>query len=170
MSELRRMIELHSVDNRVRHLEAGETERAALAERFGLVSVLRLEADIELVREGDVVDANGSMEAEIVQVCAVTGDDFPVSIREQLKLRFVPHKVEARPDEEIELDANELDEIPYEGTGFDMGEAVAESLGLAIDPYACGPGADAARKEAGLLDEEAAGPFAALAALKGKPE
>ena len=49
---------------------------------------------------------------------------------------------------------------------FDLGEAVAQDLALAIDPYAVGPGAERARKEAGLLDEAAAGPFAALEALK----
>jgi hypothetical protein len=43
---------------------------------------------------------------------------------------------------------------------------VAQSLALAIDPYIVGPNGRAVRKKAGLLDEAAAGPFAALAALK----
>jgi hypothetical protein len=43
---------------------------------------------------------------------------------------------------------------------------VAQSLALAIDPYAVGPNAEQARKDGGLLDPGAAGPFAALAALK----
>ncbi len=49
---------------------------------------------------------------------------------------------------------------------FDLGEAVAQSLALAIDPYAVGPSAEQARKDAGLGDEAASGPFAALAGLK----
>ena len=166
MNEFTRMVELRAVDARVRHLEAGEAERAALAERFGLVSIGRLEADIELTAEGPAVDATGTLIAEIVQSCAVTGDDLPVSISEPIAFRFVPEGAPAHPDEEIELDAGELDEIPYEGSSFDLGEAVAESLALAIDPYATGSNADALRKEAGLLDEGSAGPFAALAALK----
>ena len=68
--------------------------------------------------------------------------------------------------EEVELDEGELDEIPFEGHLFDLGEAVAQSLALAIDPYAEGPNAERVRKEAGLLDEAASGAFAALAALK----
>jgi hypothetical protein len=43
---------------------------------------------------------------------------------------------------------------------------MAQSLALAIDPYATGPEAERVRKEAGLLGEAASGPFAALAALK----
>lgn len=159
-------VTLRQIDGRVRHLEANEAERAALAERFGLVAVRRLVAEISLIRDGDTVDASGAMEAEIVQSCAITGDDLPASIREDIALRFVPESTPAPKDEEIELDAAQLDELPYSGGMFDLGEAVAQSLALAIDPYATGPGADVARKEAGLLDENGAGPFAALRALK----
>lgn len=169
--ELSRMVELRLIDARPRVVEANETERAALAKRFGLVSVERLEATVDLVKDGNAVDATGRLEAEIVQSCAVSGEDLAVEIREPIALRFVPESaVTPSPDEEVELEAEELDEIPYSGSAFDLGEAVAQTLALAIDPYAAGPGAEAARKEAGLLDENAAGPFAALAALKGKEE
>ncbi|MBS1239321.1 MAG: hypothetical protein H6R45_27 [Proteobacteria bacterium] len=171
MSEFSRRIELHAVDARLRHLEADEAERAALAKRFGLVSIDRLEADVELVQDGTRVDASGTLVADIVQSCAVTGEDLPVAIREELAFRFVPETAtEPGSEEEIELDARALDELPYQGTGFDLGEAVAQSLALAIDPYAIGPNADAMRSEAGLLDEGSSGPFAALAALKGKQD
>ena len=60
-----------------------------------------------------------------------------------------------------------MDEIFYEGDSFDLGEAVAQSLALAIDPFACGPDADRVRQEKGLsADDQPSGPFAALAALK----
>ena len=85
---------------------------------------------------------------------------------EKLDLRFVPEaEQQAAVDEDREIDSSEADEIGYEGTAFDLGEAIAESLALAIDPYATGPGADAARKEAGLLGEEDTGLFAALKGL-----
>lgn len=159
-------VALRQVDARVHLLEANEAERAALAKRFGLVAVDRLVAEIALTRDREAVDATGTMEAAIVQSCAVTGEDLPVSIREQLALRFVPERGEAAADEEVELGAEDLDEIPYAGTMFDLGEAVAQSLALAIDPYATGPNAEAFRKAAGLLGEEDVGPFAALKALK----
>jgi len=167
MSEFSRMIDPRRIEARPYRLEANEAERAALAERFGLVAIGQLDAQFELERDGEAVDATGELEAEIVQSCAVSGEDLPVSIREPLALRFVPEvQVQAAEDEEIELDAGELDEIPFAGDKFDLGEAVAQSLALAIDPYATGPNADAARKEAGLLGEDSAGPFAALKDLK----
>jgi len=159
-------VSIRQVDARTYHLEAVETERAALAKRFDIVAVQLLVADIALTRNGPEVDAAGTLEAEIVQSCAVTGEDLPVSIREKLAFRFVPDGGPAAPDEEIELAAGELDEITYSGEMFDLGEAVAQSLALAIDPYATGPNAEAARKAAGLTDESSAGPFAVLKALK----
>jgi uncharacterized metal-binding protein YceD (DUF177 family) len=164
--EFSRTVQLRQVDARPHRLEANEAERKALAKRFGLVAIHRLEAEAELEREGDEVEANGTMEADIVQSCAVTGDDLPVSVREKIAFRFVPEHTPAPSEEEVELEAGELDEIPYSGTSFDLGEAIAQSLALAIDPYATGPNAEAARKEAGLLDEESTGPFAALKGLK----
>ena len=145
-------------------LVAGEAERKALARRFGLVAIARLKAEVSLEADGEAVDAKGTLSADIVQSCAITGDDLPVTIEEPLTLRFVPEA--PATEEELELAEDELDEIPYSGTAFDLGEAVAQSLALAIDPFATGPRADRVRKEKGLLDEAARGPFAALAALK----
>ena len=51
---------------------------------------------------------------------------------------------------------------------IDLGEAAAQTLALALDPYPRSPGAAAALKEAGVIGEGEAGPFGGLAALKGK--
>jgi len=162
--EFSRPIDRRQITARPVRIEANEAERAALARRFAIVSVGRLEAELELIVDGDAVEARGRLGADIVQSCAVSGEDLAVTIDEPLALRFVPEQpVEG---EEIELDAGELDELPYTGTVFDLGEAVAQSLALAIDPYAVGPDAEQARKAAGITDEAASGPFAALAALK----
>src|SRR5690606_36231133 len=145
-------------------LSASAEERAALAARFGLVSIDRLEAEVTLTPDGEAVAASGRLRAAIVQSCAVSGEDLPVEIDEPIALRFVPSAPVT--EEEVELEADELDEIEFDDHGFDLGEAVAQTLALAIDPYAVGPDAEKVRKEAGLLDEGAAGPFAALAALQ----
>lgn len=162
--ELSRPIDRRHLTARPVRLEATAEERAALAQRFALVAVHRLEAEVELARDGEAVNARGRLKAAIVQSCAVSGDDLPVTIDEPLALRFVPEQ--AVDEDEAELEASELDEIPFVGDVFDLGEAVAQSLSLAIDPYATGPNAEQARKDAGLGDEAASGPFAALAALK----
>ena len=108
----------------------------------------------------------------ITQPCAVTREELSYDVSEPLMLRFVPagSVPDYAPDEEIELDAEDLDQIEYEGDAFDLGEAIAQTLALAIDPYREGPGAEEARRKAGIVsDEEQApsGPLAeALAALK----
>ncbi len=165
--ELSRPIDARLSDGRTVEVIASEAERAALAARFGLVRIDSLAATVTIAVEGDTADATGRLEAEIVQSCAVSGEDLPVSISEPLALRFVPEGSLPPPtDEEIELDPDAPDEIEYTGERFDLGEAVAQSLALAIDPFATGPQADEARRKAGLLGEGEAGPFAALAALK----
>lgn len=165
--EFSRPVDRRHLPTAALHLVADEAEREALARRFGLVSIGRLETEVALEARGDAVAAEGTLVAEIVQTCAVTGDDLPVSIREPFALRFVP-EAEAAAEEEVELTEEELDEIAYTGAAFDLGEAVAQTLALAIDPYAVGPDAERVRVEKGLAGEEASGPFAALAALKKK--
>ena len=162
--EFSREVDERQVDLRPVTIEATAEERNALARRFDIVGIEQLQATVAFERSGEALLARGRLSASIVQSCAVSDEDLAVRIDEPLALRFVPA---AQPEgEEIELDADELDEIPFEGHVFDLGEAVAQSLALTINPYATGPEADRVRKEAGLLDEAASGPFAALAALK----
>lgn len=167
-SEFGRLIDLRQIIAAPLDLAASPAECAALAARFALVAVERLEATVTLVAEGPVVTATGRMRAAWVQSCAVSGEDLPQTADEPLAFRFVPAGAAAAPDAEIELSEGELDEIAYSGTSFDVGEAVAQSLALAIDPFACGPEAEAARQAAGILSEGAAGAFGALAGLTFK--
>ena len=162
--ELSRLVDLRQILARPVAIEARDTERAALARRFALVRIDRLEAEVALEVDGEAVNGKGRLRAAIVQSCAVSGEDLAVAIDEPLALRFVPERPVTQ--DELELEEGALDEIPFTGTAFDLGEAVAQSLALAIDPYAVGPNAERVRKEKGLLDEASAGPFAALAALK----
>jgi len=163
--EFTHIVKVRQIMQAPRVVEANTAERAALAQRFLINEVKFLTAEVALTVNGTIVTADGRLRADIVQQCAVSGEDLPASIDEKITLRFVPEAA-APADDEVELDADDCDEIYYSGDSFDLGEAVAQSLGLAIDPFACGPGAEQARKKAGLLDESAAGPFAALAALK----
>ncbi|QWC57490.1 DUF177 domain-containing protein [Erythrobacter sp. 3-20A1M] len=170
--EFSRPVRLRQIDSRPVSLTATEEERAALARRFAIRAIDRLEAEIALIRDGDRVIVDGTMTADIVQSCAVSGDDLPVSVEEEFALRFVPAGSFRPPEEgdeiEIELDSDDCDEVEYEGDSIDLGEAVAQTLALAIDPYAQGSGADEARAVAGIeSDETPRGPLAdALAALK----
>lgn len=171
--ELSRLVKARPLPGDPVVIEAGEAERAALAKRFGISSIESLSAQVELAPKDNAIVAAGTLSAEITQPCAVSGEDFAVSIEELIDLRFVREttlKTLENEDGEFEVDlaADDSDEIEFSGDVFDLGEAIAQTLGLAIDPYAEGPNADAARKSAGISDEDApSGPLAeALAALK----
>jgi uncharacterized metal-binding protein YceD (DUF177 family) len=164
--EFSRAVDTRSIGNEPVRLEASESERAALARRFAIVAVDRLVADVALEPVKGGIKAKGRLDAEIVQSCAISGEDLRVTIREPLSLRFVAARGPGRPDEEVELGAEDLDEIEFSGTQFDLGEAVAQSLALAIDPFLEGPGAEEFRKKSGYFGEAKENPFAALAQLK----
>jgi uncharacterized metal-binding protein YceD (DUF177 family) len=162
--EFSRTADIRQIDAAPLYLVATDSECAALARRFDLVAVKRLEATLSLVKDDAAVLATGTLSADIIQSCAISGEDLPVLIREALVFRFAPAR-QYCPDEELELEANELDEIEFTGTSFDLGEAVAQSLVLAINPFAEGPDAEHVRREM-LGDAAASGPFAVLAALR----
>ena len=164
--EFSRLVAVLQVSDAPLVLEPDAAERAALAARFGIVHIAAMRGEVTCVRDGMAVDVTGRLTASVIQACAISGEDLAVAIDEPLTLRFVPATKRAEAEDEIELDADALDEIPYEGTAFDLGEALAQSLALAIDPFATGAEADRVRRNYGLDAPEPTGPFAALAALK----
>jgi len=167
--EFSRIIKIKAIAGTPLVLEADAAERAALAARFSIVAIGSLKATVSLEQRGHDVIATGNLAAQITQACAVSGEDFPHAIEEPIALRFVPSGSPVEDEDmEIELESEELDEIEYDGESFDLGEAVAQSLGLSIDPYAEGPNADAARQAAGITSDDAPrGPLAdLLSALK----
>ncbi|MEP2736663.1 MAG: DUF177 domain-containing protein [Erythrobacter sp.] len=175
MSELERPIKSRALPSDAIVVEADTAERAALAVRFELAEVAHLRAEVSLESDGNAVRASGTLQADVTQVCAVSAEEFAVNIAEEIAFRFIPESETATLDHEaegadieVELSDEDCDEITYSGDAFDLGEAIAQSLGLAIDPYAEGPNADAAREKAGIVDENApSGPLAeALMGLK----
>jgi uncharacterized metal-binding protein YceD (DUF177 family) len=135
-------------------VEANSTERAALARRMRLPDVLTLRCTFRLVRlTAGCVVAEGHLRAEVVQTCVISLDDFAAEIDERFRVRFVPVGQESDdPDPETD------DEICYAGGVLDLGEAAAEQLALALDPYPRAPGAELPGTET-ETDEH---PFAAL--------
>ena len=166
MSELTRMIDARQLPPEPMEIKATPEECTALAKRFDLVRVKHLSARITLTRDGPTVRAAGQINADIVQSCAISAEDLAVRIHEPVALHFVPANSVPATDAEVELDAEMLDQIEMDGHQFDLGEAIAQGLGLAVDPYLEGPGADEARHK--LAEQEPSGPFAALKDLLGK--
>lgn len=166
--EYSHMIDLRQINDEPIVLEPGEAERRRLAGRFGITAINTMRADLKMTLDGNKIEAKGHLAADIIQMCAISGEDFPVRISEPIALRFVPQVQDYNPDEEIEISADDCDEIEYEGASFDLGEAIAQSLALAIDPFAEGPNANKARVEHKLGGDVASGAFAALSAFKTK--
>lgn len=145
-------------------IEADATERAALAERFGLIAVDTLSADLTLRREATGIVVRGRVRGRVRQACVVTDEPVDTEIDEPIALRFVAAGESG--EEEIELGAEDLDTVPLEGGAIDLGEAAAETMALALDPFPRAPGAEAALHAAGVLSEEEVRPANAFAALK----
>jgi uncharacterized metal-binding protein YceD (DUF177 family) len=153
-------------------IEASEAERAALAGRFRLEAIHSLSAEAALTRSGDAIRATGRVQATVVQSCVATGEPVEEQVAEDFTIEFRPHVEVSSPDEEIELSESELDVIFYDGGAVDLGDAVAETVSLALNPFPRSPKAEDALRAAGVKSEEEArveaSPFAGLAALKEK--
>jgi uncharacterized metal-binding protein YceD (DUF177 family) len=150
-------------------LVADDAERAAVCRRLRLSSLDRLEAHAALTRTGEVIRAEGRLVAALDQSCVVTGDPVAAHVDEPFKFVFVPEPATG-PDEEIELGESDCDTVFHDGASIDLGTAIADTLALSLDPYPRSAGADAALKEAGVMTEEQASPFAVLAKLRKNDE
>jgi uncharacterized metal-binding protein YceD (DUF177 family) len=146
-------------------LSADPEARRGLIARFDLVALDRLDADLEISRDAKGVLAQGRIRATLSQHCVATGDAVPADLDEAMVIRFITEPVVGK-DAEIELGADDCDTMFHDGMGVDLGEAVAQSLGLALDPYPRSPDAQKHLKAAGVKAEDEVEPVGALAGLK----
>ncbi|MFT3966910.1 MAG: DUF177 domain-containing protein [Sphingobium sp.] len=149
-------------DARPQSIAADEAERLALSRRFRLRGLGRLEADYLLVPVAGGWQATGTIRSEAVQACAATGQDVPEWIEAPFAIRFVREDGEQGEDE-VELSEADCDIMPVEDGRIDMGEAVAQTLALNLDPYPRSPDADAFLRRMGVKRE---GETGALSGLK----
>lgn len=137
---------------------ASVEECAALATRFELPGIAALSCRFVLrPAVGGAYEAEGTLRARITQLCVVSLEAFDSDIREEFRLRFV-----AEEDESADEDPDAVDEVPFSGDLLDLGEATAQQLALALDPYPRKPGAALELPE----DDGTAHPFAGLARLR----
>jgi uncharacterized metal-binding protein YceD (DUF177 family) len=153
-------------DGELFELTADEAERGAVAQRLGLQALNRLEARAMVHRNGAVIRAEGRVTASLDQDCVITREPVHAHVDEQFTLVFMPEPEVGRSEEEIELAPADCDVVFHDGSTIDLGAAIADTLALSLDPFPRSAGADAALKEAGVLTESDASPFAVLARLK----
>jgi uncharacterized metal-binding protein YceD (DUF177 family) len=141
---------------------ATEAERAALAERFGLLSLDRLCADVDLTRRGgEMVLLRAAFEAEFVQECVVTLDPVPGTMAEEFGVLYGPLALEEAAMGTL---GDTIAFEPLEGDAIDIGEAVAQEFSLALPPF---PRSVDAPAEAAPPPDDA-NPFAALTGWRGR--
>ena len=160
-------------------VSADAAERRALAARFELLELPALRGHARLERRGDELVLRGWLEADIVQECVVTLEPAPARLRQPIERRYrlggtseaPPTRYEPYGRLVLDDDADEVE--PVIGREIDVGEAFAEELGTALDPYPRAPGAALDADDLGphvsvgsanRLDE----PFAALRRLQEK--
>lgn len=133
-------------DGEAFHFEATPEERSALARRFELVDLPSLEAEGEIVAfdHGRRARVEGIMRAQVVQTCVVTLVPVPAVVEDSFVRTYTSAPIRpSGPEQEIVLDLDAEDPPePLLGGVVDVGEAVAETLGLALDPYPRAPGAE----------------------------
>lgn len=147
-------------------IEASAEERAALARRFGLVAMDSLRAACRLRSvAGGMIELTCKFAARVTQECVVTLAPVAADVADEFQLRYAldPAALPLSADDEIDMAADDPPEALADGA-IDLGEAVAQHLALALDPFPRAPGAEFASGS----PEETGNPFAILARLKGK--
>ncbi|MGG5820891.1 YceD family protein [Falsiroseomonas sp. HW251] len=162
--EFSRLVRL-SAEPREVTLEATPAECAALARRFGILGVASVSAGLRIVPEpGGSWRARGRLLARVEQACVVTLEPVSQAVDAPLDLRILEEGAEPADD-----DPDSPDEIESQGGQVELGEAVAEQLSLALDPYPRAEGAELPPMDPAEEPETPAAqpnPFAALAKLR----
>ena len=134
-------------------IAATAEERAALAARFGLLALDRLEARVVLERcPGDTILLTAAFDAAFTQECVISLEPVAGAVSEQFTLRYGP------PEAEIDDSADEPAFEPLEDDAIDVGEAVAQEFSLSLPPFPHLPDAVMEFEET----EGDEGPFAVL--------
>lgn len=152
----------------VAQLSAGRGEREALAQRFDLLSLDSLSATVRLRRRSDkgLIALRGQFSATVAQACVVSLEPVTSRLEESFELLYSTESGDAvDEDAVIDFSAEDLPET-VDPEGIDVGEAVAQQLAVALDPYprradACLPKEISTAAEA--IEES---PFAGLKVLK----
>lgn len=164
-------VAIHEVPATGRHfnLTADAGTRAAVAKSIGLAALPRLEASFDVTRRGsDGLRVVGRVSATVGQTCVVTLEPIDNDVDEAVDLTFVPAVgTDADDAGKVAVQVAEDAPEPLIGGVVDLGVIATDFLSLGLDPYPRKPGAEFAVP---VAEDDSGHPFAALAALKNKPE
>ncbi|MGO9785477.1 MAG: YceD family protein [Stellaceae bacterium] len=160
--EFSRVIEVTRLTRDGRHFEiaANPAERAALAKRFDLIAIGRLAAVVRLEQiPGGLYRLTAELDADVTQACVVSLAPVKSRVVEGFSVLYGG----GGEAHEVNLDGAAETIEPIENGVIDIGEAVAQQLSLALDPFPHAPGAEASIP---VGSAKPLSPFQALAALK----
>ena len=157
-----------------REIVAEAPERDALARRFGIESLDHLSATVTLERRrSGLFRLDGHVSATLTQLCVVSLEPVKQEVDETFSLYYAqpgrdPRESRAGTEVELSLDDEDWPEPAVDGR-IDIGEAVAQQVALAIDPYPRAAGAVIENlPDEHRANEPSDNPFRALEGL-GKP-
>ena len=147
----------------VEKLRAEPRELTALAKRMKIPAIHALSAEVRATPwRGGGIKLEGHLTADIEQVSVISLEAFRETVSIPVSRYFLPPGAVVENDSEDDAD-------PIEGGIVDIGEVVAETLALDLDPYPRKPGeAFAEHVEDAAAPGENPSPFAVLARDKQK--
>src|SRR5262249_59077721 len=123
----------------VYRIAAAPEEGEALARRFDLLSLDRLEGEIRLQRlDGGFVRLRGRLGADVVQACVISLE--PVASVLERDFAVLYGSTESGKSVIVDLETDEAE--PFDGGAIDIGEAGAHNRAVGPEPHARGAGGD----------------------------
>ncbi|MBL4801464.1 MAG: DUF177 domain-containing protein [Emcibacter sp.] len=161
--------------------EATEQERVALAERYAVLRIKRLDVECFIIPLGGKgrkkrYKLDGTFKASIVQECSISLDSIKVNISSEFAIILQPELSAYRSEStEVEFNYDEEDVEFLIADVIDVGEMVAQHLSLEIPAYPRRKGATGTelgqkiiKEKDFLLESEKKNPFDVLKSLKHK--
>lgn len=148
--EMSRLVTISNLDRRGKSMEAtaDNAEMAALGRRFELVAVKSLAAEITIKRGAadHTVHLSGNLVADVIQSCVVTLEPVDKHVEGVIDVIYSTDaaaswsECDMAPDRDVAPGEDDLPELLL-GDEIDIGEVIAEHLGLHLDPYPRSPDA-----------------------------
>src|SRR5215475_15858150 len=144
-SEIERIVDLDRMGAGGAALDivASDSERSALAKRFGFLGLPAFSARVTVDRRpGGQVVVEGRLRGRIVQACVLTLDPVTQDLDDAFRIVFKQDMADDLDPESGEAVLNSQADAPepLAGNVLDVGEIVAEQLSLVADPYPRRPG------------------------------
>ena len=116
---------------------ARPAEKKALAVRFDLIDLPKLEAELNVdPTRGKMFAVTGTLKAEIVQLCGVTMEPLTTRIMDTIDVLFAPPAIlDPKAAPQVDLGCDDEVPEPIVDGHIDLGELVAQHLAIAIPLY-----------------------------------